>query len=218
MATTALVDKSSIDLGRRVIAALNRAGILVTVGLWAFAPDSEEWQLTIATPLVDEVGPLAAYGKVQKALQKTGVADEFPPRRIFLRSPKDRVIRSLEKESRALENLGHEDYRLVNAPIEGSFVEEAYLYTGSIDILRTNEPRGNAEAKYSVIYVPGSGGGVARAVPIQGLTRLRDFLGREIGLHRESVQRAIRDLAEKGDAAIPNVPLKPSKLKRLGLA
>ncbi|MFI5103048.1 MAG: hypothetical protein ACHP9V_06735 [Terriglobales bacterium] len=218
MATTALVDKGSIDLGRKVIAALGRAGIPVAVGLWAYASESEEWQLTIATPLVDEVGPLAAYGKVQKALQKTGVADEFPPRRIFLRSPKDRVIRSLQKESRALENLGREDYRLVNASIEGSFVEDAYLYTGSIDIICTNEPRGNAEGKYSVIYVPGSGGGLARDVPVQGLGRLRDFLEREIGVHREIVDHAIRDLAENGNAAIPNVQLKPSKLKRLGLA
>ncbi len=218
MATTALVDKSSIDFGRRVIAALHRAGIPVTVGLWAFAPDSEEWQLTIATPLVDEVGPLAAYGRVHKAIRKAHVEGQFPLRGIFLRSPKDRVIRSLQKESRALENLGREDYRLVNASIEGSFVEDAYLYTGSIDIIRTNEPRGNVEGRYSVIYVPGSGGGVAREVPVQGLGRLRDFLEREIGIYREIVDHAIRDLAENGNAAIPNVQLKPSKLKRLGLA
>src|ERR1039458_1686974 len=59
---------------------------------------------------------------------------------------------------------------------EGSFVEDAYLYTGSIDIIRTNEPRGNVEGKYSVIYVPGSGGGAARDVAVQGLGRLRDYL------------------------------------------
>jgi hypothetical protein len=218
MATTALVDKSSIDLGRKVIAALSRAGIPVTVGLWAFASEPEEWQLTIATPLVDEVGPLAAYGRVQKALQKAGVANGFPPPRIFLRSPKDRVLRLLQKESRALGNLGHEDYRLVNASIEGSFVEDAYVYTGSIDILRTNEPRGAADGKYRVIYAPGSGGGAVPSVPIQGLGRLRDFLEKDMGIHQEIVERAIRDLAEKGDAAIPNVQLKHSKLKRLGLA
>jgi hypothetical protein len=59
---------------------------------------------------------------------------------------------------------------------------------------------------------------VARAVPVQGLGRLRDFLEREIGIHREIVDHAIRDLAENGNAAIPNVQLKPPKLKRLRLA
>jgi len=218
MATTALVDKNSIDLGRKVIAALSRSGIPVAVGLWAFASQSEEWQLTIATPLVDELGPLAAYGRVQKALQKTGIENEFPLRRIFLRSPKDRVLRLLQKESRALESLGHEDYRQVNASIEGSYVEEAYLYAGSIDILLMEEPRGGMGGKYSVIYCPGSGGSAVPDRRVQGLGELRNLLDRELGIRSEIVERAIRDLAETGNAAIPNVQLKYSKLKRLRLA
>ena len=146
MATATLVDKSSIDLGRKVIAALSRAGIPVAVGLWAFTSEAEEWRLTIATSLVDELGPSAANGKVRKALQKAGVEDEFPLMRIFLRSPRDRVLRTVQTESRALGNLGREDYRLVNASIEGSFIEDAYLYTGFLDILRES-PRGSAKKK-----------------------------------------------------------------------
>lgn len=216
MATTTLVDKNSIDLGRKVIAAISRAGIPVAVGLWAFASESEEWRLTIATPLVDELGPLAAYGKVRKALEKAGVEDEFPLRWIYLRSPKDRVLRLLQKESRALGSLGHEDYRLVNAPIEGSFVEEAYLYTGFIDILRES-PEGSAQDKYLVIYTPGSGG-TAPIVRVRGIDPLRDLLERKIGLRREIAGSALKELAEKGDTVIPNVQLRPSDLKRLGLA
>ena len=116
-----------------------------------------------------------------------------------------------------MENLGHEDYRLVNASIEGNFVEDAYLYTGSIDIIRTNDPRGSVEGKYSVIYCPGSGGGAVPDRTVQGSRELRSFLEQEIGIHREMVERAVKDLAETGNAAIPNVQLKHSKLKRLGL-
>lgn len=214
MATTALVDKSSIDLGRRVIAVLGRAGIPVTVGLWAFASDSEEWQLTIATPLVDELGPLIAYGKVRKALQKTSVADEFPLSRVYLRSPKDRVLQLLEKESRG---LGHEDYRLVNASIEGSFVEDAYLYTGFIQInqlqRKTNPP------VYSVFYAPYDGpGGIVQDVRIPGSDRLRDFLENNLRIGRAAVAAALRNLDERGSATIPNVELKNKDLRRLGLA
>jgi hypothetical protein len=214
MATAALVDKSSIDLGRKVIAALSRAGIPVAVGLWAFTSEAEEWRLTIATPLVDELGPLAAYGKVRKALQRAGVEEEFPLRRVFLRSPKDRVLRSLQKESRALGTLGHEDYRLVNASIEGSFVEDAYLYTGFLDILRESQP-GSAREKYLVVYTPGSGA-AAPLVRVSELDQLRELLERKKG--REVTESALRELAEKGDTVIPNLQLRPSELKRLGLA
>jgi len=216
MAATALVDKSSIDLGRRVIAALSRAGIPIAVGLWAFASESEEWRFTIATPLVDELGPLSAYKKVRKALQKAGVEDEFPLMRIYLRSPKDRVLRLLQKESRALGNLGHEDYRLVNAAIEGSFVEEAYLYTGFLDILRES-PQGNAHQKYLVVYTPGSGG-TAPLVRVNGAEQLRELLERKMGVRRDIAESALRELAERGDTVIPNVQFRPSDMKRLGLA
>jgi len=169
----------------------------------------------IATPLVDRKGPLAAYGEVNRALQKEGVFDDIPLRRIFLRSPSDRVLKFLERESKT---VPQEAFRVVNEQIAGDFVEDAYLYTGSIDILRTGEPRESAEGKYRVIYAPGSGGGAVPSVQIQGLGKLRNFLEREIRIPPEIVERAIRDLAEKGDAAIPNVLLKHSELKRLGLA
>jgi hypothetical protein len=214
MATTALVDKGSIDLGRKVIAALSRAGIPVAVGFWAFVSEPEEWRLTIATPLVDELGPLAAYGKVNKALDKSGVPAGFALGRIFLRSPKDRVLRALQKESRALGNLGYEDYRLVNASIEGSFVEEAYLYTGFIDILRESAP-GSAPEKYLILYTPAAGG-TAPLARMNGLEQLLRFIERKKG--RQIADSALRELAEKGDTVIPNVQLKPSELKLLGLA
>jgi len=212
MAATALVDKSSIDLGRRVIAALGRQGIAVTVGLWAFASQSEEWQLTIATPLVDELGPLAAYGKVQKALQKAGVEDEFPLRRIFLRSPKDRVLQSLQKESRALDR---EDYRLVNASIEGSFVEDAYLYRGFIQINQLQRKAG--APLYSVFYAHAPGG-IMRDRRFEGADQLREFLRGSLNINQGIVESVLRNLDEHGDATIPNVELKHKDLKRLELA
>jgi hypothetical protein len=213
MATTTLVDKNSIDLGRRVIASLSRAGIPVALGLWAFTSEPEEWRLTIATPVVDELGPLAAYSKVRKALQKAGIEDEFPLMHVFLRSPKDRVLRSLQKESHALANLGREDYRLVNASIEGSFVEEAYLYTGFLDILRESEP-GSPKEKYLVIYTPGTGG-TAPGARVRELGPLRELIERK--KDREFADAVFRELAEKGDIVVPNVQLKASELKRLGL-
>jgi hypothetical protein len=213
MATTALVSHD-IEVGRRIVAALTRASIPVTVYLWAFIPQLQEWQFMIATPLVDSKGPRAAYGEVNKALQKEGVFGDIPLRRIFLRSPSDKVLKSLEKESKT---VPQETFRVVNEQIAGNFVEDAYLYAGSIDILRIKSP--GTEENFRVIYSPGSGGRAVPSVRVQGFEKLRNLLEREIRIRPEIIERAIRDLAEKGDAAtIPNVQLKPSELKRLGLA
>jgi hypothetical protein len=214
MATAALVNHD-IEIGRRIAAALTRASIPVSVYLWAFIPQLQEWQFMIATPLVDSKGPRAAYGEVSKALQRDSILDEIPLRRIFLKSPHDKVLKLLEKESKT---VPQEAFRVVNEQIGGNFVEDAYLYTGSIDIFSDKSQHGNAEEKYSLIYVPASGGGAAPSIRLRGVEELRDLLERKMRVRRDVVERAIKDLAEKGDVAIPNVQLKLSELKRLRLA
>jgi hypothetical protein len=212
MATATLVN-NDIEIGRRIVAALTRASIPVTVYLWAFVPQLQEWQFMVATPLVDTKGPLAAYGEVNRALQREGVFDDVPLRRIFLRSPNDKVLKSLERESRA---VPQEAFRVVNEQIAGNFVEDAYIYSGSIHSAQS-EPR--AEEQYLVIYTPYSGhGGAVPTVRLRGREQLSEFLDRKMGIRREVVENTVRELVEKGDAVIPNVQLKRSELKRLELA
>jgi hypothetical protein len=215
MATTALVNQD-IEIGRRIVAALTRAAIPVTVYLWAFIPQLEEWQFMIATPLVDTKGPLAAYGEVNKTLQREGVFEGIPLRRIFLKSPNDRVLKSLERESRA---VPQEAFRVVNEQIAGNFVEDAYIYSGSIDVLQSEPARGSVHSQYLVIYMPYSGkGGAVPTIRLEGKVQLREFLEQKVNIRREVVEHVLSELAEKGDAAVPNVQLKLSELKRLGLA
>jgi hypothetical protein len=213
MATATLVN-NDIEVGRRIVAALTRASIPVTVYLWAFVPQLQEWQFMVATPLVDTKGPLAAYGEVNRALQREGVFDDVPLRRIFLRSPSDRVLKSLEKESRA---VPQEAFRVVNEQIAGNFVEDAYLYTGFIQInklqTRTNFP------VYSVFYAPYEGpGGIVPDRRIQGADQLRDFLKNNLHIGEAAVESVLRSLDERGNATVPNVELRNKELKRLGLA
>jgi hypothetical protein len=215
MATAALVN-SDIEIGRRIVSALTRAAIPVTVYLWAFVPQLQEWQFMIATPLVDSKGPLAAYGEVNRVLQKEGIFDDVPLRRIFLKSPSDKVLKSLEKESKA---VPQEVFKIVNEQIAGSFVEDAYVYSGSLDILRSEPARRDAEPQFLVIYAPYSGpGGAVPSVQLNGTEELREFLQHKVGIRKEIVDRALRDVSESGNSAIPNVQLRHHDLKRLGLA
>ncbi len=215
MATAALVN-NDIEIGRRIVAALTRALIPVTVYLWAFIPQLQEWQFMVATPLVDTKGPLAAYGQVNKALQREGVFEDAPLRRIFLRSPNDKVLKSLERESRA---VPQEPFRVVNAEIAGNFVEDAYVYSGSIHIVQLGNSRGVAPVEYSLIYTPYSGpGGAAPSVQLEGTESVRQFLLTKLRVYNFVVEAALEELSTKGSTSIPNVQLSHAELKRLGLA
>lgn len=215
MATAALVN-NDVEIGRRIVGALTRAAIPVTVYLWAFVPQLQEWQFMIATPLVDTKGPLSAYGDVNKALQREGVFEDVPLRRIFLKSPSDPVLRSLEKESRA---VPQESFRVVNEQIAGNFVEDAYLYTGSIHVVQLEGSRGTVPDRYSVIYAPYSGpGGAVPSVRLDGIQNLREFLMTKLGIRDDVVESALKELTGKGSISIPNVQLRTQELRRLGLA
>ncbi len=212
---TATLVSSDIEMGRRIVATLTRANIPVTIYLWAFATEPEEWQFIIATPLVDSKGPLAAYREVNNILRKEGLFGDVPLRRISLRSPNDRLLKLLQKESRA---VPQETFRVVNDQIAGSFIEDAYLYTGSIDIIRLENSRGVARDKYSVIYLPYSGGGAVPSRRIDGLENLKEFLESNLlHLRKEAADLALKELSETGSASIPNVQLKTQELRRLGL-
>ena len=213
MATATLVN-NDIEIGRRIVAALTRASIPVTVYLWAFIPQLQEWQFMVATPLVDTKGPLAAYGEVNKALQKEGVFEDIPLRRIFLKSPDDRVLKSLERESRA---IPQEAFRVVNEQIAGNFVEDAYVYSGSLDITESeNTPRGTSST-YWVTYAPYSGPGDSTVV-VRGLDSLRELLLSKLHFSRGVVESALGELSAKKRSSIPNVQLRARDLKRLSPA
>lgn len=201
-----------IEIGRRIVAALTRTGIPVKVYLWAFIPQLQEWQFMIATPLVDSKGPLAAYGEVNKALQKEGVFEDVPLRRIFLKSPNDKVLKSLEKESKA---VPQESFQVVNEQITGSFVEDAYLYKGFIHILREDDPSGRES--FLVLYAPNNGPKRGRVRLLQSVEDVGRFLREEVRLPENIVGPKVKELRERGGVSISNVLLGPHDLRRLGI-
>src|SRR5258708_379437 len=69
MVKEALVERT-VDQGRRLVEALDQADFPVVAALWSFLPEEEEWRLLIASPRVNELGPLAAYTTIQDALIK----------------------------------------------------------------------------------------------------------------------------------------------------
>lgn len=203
MATTALVDRD-LDVGRRILKALAWADIKVNIAFWAHTPQIGEWQLFIVTPIVDSEGHRSAYERVLRILHEAGMDPELPWRRIFLRSPKDPVLKSLEDRT---------------------------SYGGPVEIMESqNAPRG-APNSYYVTYAPHPGGTFRILnVPVgdrfvedayvygatwhvSGLDHLREFLSK-LRLNRDAVA-AVEELSTEKRALIPNVQLRVRDFKQL---
>src|SRR5579872_3797841 len=61
--------KEIIEEGSRLLERLKRNNFHLTAALWYSVPDSsQQWVLVIVSPVVDQVGPLAAYGRLQRLL------------------------------------------------------------------------------------------------------------------------------------------------------
>lgn len=69
MAQEVLVERD-VEGGRQLIQALDRAGFPVVAALWKFLPDEGEWRLLIASPRVQQLGPLEVYRVIQEELIK----------------------------------------------------------------------------------------------------------------------------------------------------
>src|SRR5262245_30706047 len=81
--------------------ALSRAKIPVTLIDWTYVPQLDEWQLIVATPWYDTKGPHEAFTKIGSALQKEGIYQNVPIRRVFVKSPQDPLVKALEDEIKA---------------------------------------------------------------------------------------------------------------------
>ena len=185
--------RSDLEIEGRILEALSRGKIPVTLVDWNYVSEIEEWQLVIATPLYDSKGAHEAVSRVIKALQQAGIYEDVPIRRVSVLSPNDTLVKTLEQEVKVLTE-------------------------GSIHIVGLDQNKPNHENVYVVIFSPYTGpGGAVPARHIKGLVELRRFL--EVSLHiwTTSVDEALHKLARKGNASIPNVQLSKREAKRLGL-
>lgn len=73
MVEAALVERH-VEEGEKLVRALDVVGFPVVAALWRFLPEEEEWRLLIASPKVNELGPLAVYTVIQEVLIEQKIA------------------------------------------------------------------------------------------------------------------------------------------------
>lgn len=121
----ALMQPTTITIGRKRLTFGGPSHFRVKAAFWWYLPESAEWRLVIATPLVDEKGPLATYKDIQKVLTWHPELN-LPLQSISVLSPKDKLVKLFQKAMKmAPEPVG---VRFTRSALEGTYIEDAYVY------------------------------------------------------------------------------------------
>jgi hypothetical protein len=99
--------------------------VKVSVALWMFASEYEEWRLYVAARQFDALDLRDAYGLVFDSLAPAGFTARNTPPIMILRmsDPFVKDLRRLFAKTRSVEGM-----RLGSQMIGGRFVEDAYVY------------------------------------------------------------------------------------------
>lgn len=186
--------RSDLEIGGLVLNALSRERIPVTLCIWNYVPQLEEWQLVIATPWYDTRGPREANDRVLAALSTAGIYQTVPIRRLLVLSPHDPIVQALARE--------------IEVKTEGE-----------IHILQENQNHPTIGGHYAAIFTPFMGpGGAVPVKKILGKELLRQFLVSQLRILPAFADEAVDELDHKGSASIYRVQLTHREARRLGLA
>ncbi len=114
-----------VDVGARILQALDDAGLRVTVALWAVLPEYEEWRLVLSSRKFDSMKLGDAYGLLHDALDASGISLQETPAVVILRAT-DPFIKDLRKtygKDKVMEGM-----RLGPQAIGNRFIDDAYAY------------------------------------------------------------------------------------------
>ena len=212
MDKTSLVERD-VKLGNQIIAVITAAGISVEDALWVYYPQVEEWRLVLSTPLVDQKGPRDSYLQILNTIKKAGILEDLPLRRMATLSPRDPLLKNMRS---AFGLPGPTGFRQ-GARIGNYVFDEAYIYGGSIHIVRDTPQRGQ-EPNFRVIFSPYSGpGGAVPSREFYGEALLSEFLRDELHIDPFLIGKILSELRIHGATSVPNVRVGTSELRRLRL-
>jgi hypothetical protein len=121
----ALNDRSALRFGSKTIALIPADRFRIKAAFWWYSSESSEWQLFIATPLVDEEGPLQAYRDINAVLASHLDLD-LSLQNISVLSPKEPLVKAINKAMKIAP--GQDGARFTRSALNGTFVEDAFVY------------------------------------------------------------------------------------------
>ena len=121
----ALLVTINVPLGANIVEALDHSDLAISVALWAYLSEYEDWRLVLASRKLDDANPLKAYGLVDAALQAAGISYQQTPTLLILRMS-DLFIRDLRRTYGKFRNV--EGMRLDGQLFGDRFIEDGIVY------------------------------------------------------------------------------------------
>ena len=121
----ALLVTIDFAIGKKVVEALDRSDLAISVALWAYLSEYEDWRFVLSSRKLDEAKPAEAYGLVDGALREAGFSYEQTPT-LAIRSMSDPFIKALRRMFAKAKSV--EGMRLGGQTIGNRFIEDAIVY------------------------------------------------------------------------------------------
>ena len=124
MDKTALVSLE-VHRGKEIVDALESANLKISVALWMFLSEYEDWRMVLSARRFDSLDPLAAYRLLHTLLDPAEFTPERTPPILILRmtDPFIKALRSIFGKAQSVEGM-----RIGSQSIGNRFVEDAYVY------------------------------------------------------------------------------------------
>ena len=124
MDKSTLVDKD-INEGKKLIEAIDEAGITLQAALWFYLSESDEWRFMIALPVIDQTGPKKTYKIIQSILSKMEPLG-ISLKDISIVSPNHNLIKVLKMVIST--GPGIQGIRMKRNMVNNIFIEDIYIY------------------------------------------------------------------------------------------
>jgi len=118
--------ESDIEEGKRLLLALDAASLKVSVALWFYFAEDEEWRFVVVAPLIDQKGPKESYAFIQKTLERLAPPSIISLKQISILSSSNNLIKTLR--SAVHTGTGVVGIRFSRNMINNTFIEDAYIY------------------------------------------------------------------------------------------
>jgi hypothetical protein len=111
--------------GLELVHALDKSALSISVALWLYSPEHEDWRFALASRRLDAVKPSAAYGLVHDAFAAAGIPLERTPSLMILKmsDPFVRDLRGIFSKTKNVEGM-----RLGGQLIGDWFIQDALVY------------------------------------------------------------------------------------------
>jgi hypothetical protein len=112
-------------VGLELVQALDRAALSISVAMWVYLSDYEDWRFLLASRRLDAAKGSRAYGLVHDALTASGITLERTPTLLILEmyDPFIRALRRMFAKTKSVEGM-----RLGLQLIGDKFLEDALVY------------------------------------------------------------------------------------------